>query len=152
MKQTKEQFNAALKAKLDAAGYTEQEQMVGSVTAECNAALQSLKMLGPRGILPFMMLSKTMAKTLAHLSDAHDLSAARVVAVSEIVGEACMSHAQAELSAMVGGVKLPLGGATGGEQSGDCHDADCPVHGASAGGAPLGDLDFTRPTKPTDIN
>ena len=150
-KQTAAEFHAALKAKLDAAGFNEAEQEVGGITAECNAALQLLKMLGPRGMLPFLALSRTMTKALARLSEAYDVSGERCVAVSEIVGEACLKHAEAQLAEMMGGVKLPLGGAAGEQSGGDCHDADCPVHGTGAA-MPVGDLDFTRPTKPTDIN
>jgi hypothetical protein len=149
---TKDQFNADLTAKLTAAGFTQAEQRVGALTSECKAALMMLKALGPRGILPFVALSSVFARTLSELSEVLDVSAERTVAASEIIAEACFAQAEAELSAMVGGVKLPLGGEAASQQSGgDCHDADCPVHGGG-GLRVVGGLDMKPATDPKDIN
>lgn len=146
----KEKFNADLKAKLVAAGFTEQEQLAGMVTAEFKAALMLLKTLGPSGALPFFALSTAFSKAMAHWTDAVNLESARVVSVSEIVGEACMAHAETTLAAMLGMARIPLGNGAA-AQSPDCGEADCPVHGIH--GAPaVGGLDATPATDSKEVN
>lgn len=136
-KQTTQEFNAALTARLNAEGFTQQEQALGQITAECRAALQMLKVGGPRNTVPFMALSTTFAKLLSLVSEKMVVDGERIVAASTIIGEAAMARAEAMF---MEDMKLPVGGASEQPESGD---ADCPVHAG---------LDATPAPHAKDIN
>jgi hypothetical protein len=97
----KSKFNEELKAKLDAAGYTENEQILGTMTAEVKAAIDLTRAMGrsPLMALPIMALSSTVVRVLAFTSGKLDADPRRIVAVSDIVGEACFNKAAETMNA-----------------------------------------------------
>lgn len=127
--------NAALKAKLDAAGYTEQEQVLGTLVAEFKAALAMVEaMRHPLARVSVMAISGTVSKLLAYMTkqlggdgDGSIKMAHRVVAVSDMVTEDCMRRAL-----------------------GDCDHGEQPEQ--SAPGAVIALESFRRPTEAKDIN
>ena len=131
--------NAALKAKMDAAGYTEQEQILGTLTAEFKAALAMVESVRhPMAVVAVMAISSTVSKILAYTtkqlgggdSDGSVKMAHRVVAVSDMVMDDCMRRAL-----------------------GDC-DPECEGQSGeqSAPGAVISLESFRRPTEAKDIN
>lgn len=123
--ETMKQFNIDLKQRLLAAGFTQQEMEVGALTAQVKTALELLGKHvsgNPTMILPMMMLTASVARILAALTDATNIAAERATAASDIIGSAAIDRARA----MVG--EQPRG-----EQSG-------------------GPLDSAPPANPTDVN
>ena len=142
----KKEQNEALKARLDAGGFTLDEQILGTVCAEFKAAMamQAAGSRGPMGLMASMALSSTFAKVMALSCKAHagaDKSgemAHRVVAVSDIVSEVCEAQARK-----------------------DCGIDDCEAHGGDAqpgeqpavpGAGIINLAEFRRPTEAKDIN
>ena len=133
--------NAALKARLDAAGYTHDEQILGSVCAEFKAALamQAAGSSGPMGMMAGLALSSAFSKAMALMCKAHagDQSgdmARRVVAVSDIVCEVCEAQARKDCGLDDGDTEQP--------------QSDGPAVPASV----ISLESFRRPTEAKDIN
>lgn len=98
--------NAALKAKMDAAGYTEQEQVLGTLVAEFKAALAMVEAVPhPMAFVSVMAISGTVSKMLAYMTrqlsdgdkDCSTAMAHRVVAVCDMVMADCVHRARTEL-------------------------------------------------------
>jgi predicted amidohydrolase len=119
-------------SKLAAAGFTEQEQIVGALTAEFKAALDLLKH-GPR-MLGYLAVSSAGSKVIAELGYMKGLDPLRVIASSEMIGAAVMENAEQ----MLAGLKIKLGEEQSGEQS-------------AVGGVPP-HLDATPAPSAKDIN
>jgi hypothetical protein len=101
-------FNAELKQRLTEAGFNQREIEFGATTAQAKAALTMLRAAAedqPHLMVLSLMMAQTMARVLAHASDALNLSAERITAASDVIGEAAVSKARqmAEQSGMASG-------------------------------------------------
>lgn len=129
-------FNKSLKARLVGEGYTQAEQVLGTICAEFKSGLKMLThMCGRDGMLPSMMLSSTMAKLIGEASRAMGATdPKRIITVSDIVLAACNAE---------------------GERLHAEHAAGCPDCGQSQSGivmAARAGLDDLPATDPKDIN
>lgn len=98
-------FNSELKQRLTDAGYSQKEIEFGAVAAQAKVASHMLKHAiaeSPALLVPWIMVTQTMARALALASDAANVDAERVTAASDIIGEAAIAHARqlAEQSGM----------------------------------------------------
>lgn len=138
----KSKFSADLKAKLDAAGFTEQEQILGTMTAEFKAGLGLLRAARgepPLLLMATMALSGTFSKLLAYVTKDKDL-AMKVVTVSDMVFEAAYGQAATD---------CPIHGSAG------CPDDEQSGEQPRPSGAPhlsIVRLDGAGPTDAKDIN
>ena len=98
-------FNAELKAKLDAAGFTALEQQHGALMAEMRAAAN---LCSPP--LAAFTCTNVFAKTMATLSERDNVSPERTCDASNLIYDTVMAHAR-EVVGAARGNREPIAGA-----------------------------------------